>query len=116
MKLHELSLAALRAALDDREVSAVELATAFLERIAASGLNAFIDVQPDLTLAQARAADERLARGERGPLVGIPVAHKDIFVTREGPTTAGSKMLQDYRSPFDATVVQRLAEAGAVSV
>lgn len=101
-------------ALRQRRFSAVELAEAFLARIAASPLNAFIDVQPELTLAQARAADTRLARGEHGALLGVPVAHKDIFVTQGWRSTAGSKMLADYVSPFDATVVERLMQAGAV--
>jgi len=111
---HLRSVAGLRGALDAGEVSAQALAGHFLERIAASRLNAFIDVRPDVTLAQARRADERLARGERGPLLGVPVAHKDIFVTREWRSTAGSRMLADYVSPFDAAVVERLAAAGAV--
>jgi aspartyl-tRNA(Asn)/glutamyl-tRNA(Gln) amidotransferase subunit A len=66
----------------------------------------------DVTLAQAAAADARLAAAESAPLLGVPLAHKDIFVTRDFVTTAGSKMLAGYRSPFDATVVQRLAQAG----
>jgi aspartyl-tRNA(Asn)/glutamyl-tRNA(Gln) amidotransferase subunit A len=111
-----LSVAELAAGLRARRFSAEELARHFLERIAASALNAFIDVKPELTLAQARAADARLARGEAGPLLGVPVAHKDIFVTRGWRSTAGSRMLADYVSPFDATVVERLAAAGAVCV
>ncbi|MEZ5660113.1 MAG: Asp-tRNA(Asn)/Glu-tRNA(Gln) amidotransferase subunit GatA [Burkholderiaceae bacterium] len=111
---HRRSVAELRAALDAGEVSAVALAEHFLARIAASGLNVFIDVQPQLTLAQARAADARLAAGERAPLLGMPIAHKDIFVTRGWRSTAGSRMLADYVSPYDATVVQRLVDAGAV--
>jgi aspartyl-tRNA(Asn)/glutamyl-tRNA(Gln) amidotransferase subunit A len=111
---HECPVGALRAALDAGEVSAVALAGHFLDRIAASSLNAFIDVRPEATLEQARAADARLARGERAPLLGIPVAHKDIFVTRGWRSTAGSRMLADYVSPFDATVVERLAAAGTV--
>ena len=114
MNLDTASLRQLRAALDTGETTAVGLAGAFLDRIAASELNAFIDVQPELTLAQAREADARLARGERGPLLGIPVAHKDIFVTRGWRSTAGSRMLEHYVSPFDAAVVERLAAAGAV--
>ena len=114
MKLDTASLRQLRTALDTGETTAVGLAGAFLDRIAASELNAFIDVQPELTLAQAREADARLARGERGPLLGIPVAHKDIFVTRGWRSTAGSRMLEHYVSPFDAAVVERLAAAGAV--
>jgi len=111
---HHQPLAALRRALDAGEVSAQALAGHFLGRIAASRLNAFVDVRPEATLAQARRADERLARGERGPLLGVPVAHKDIFVTRDWRSTAGSRMLADYVSPFDAAVVERLAAAGAV--
>jgi aspartyl-tRNA(Asn)/glutamyl-tRNA(Gln) amidotransferase subunit A len=111
---HALGVGALRRALDDGAVSSETLAAHFLGRIAASGLNAFIDVRPEATLAQARAADVRLAGGERGPLLGMPLAHKDIFVTRDWRATAGSRMLADYVSPFDATVVERLAAAGAV--
>ncbi|MCA3180871.1 MAG: Asp-tRNA(Asn)/Glu-tRNA(Gln) amidotransferase subunit GatA [Burkholderiaceae bacterium] len=112
--LHARPVSALRAALDAGEVSARSLAEHYLARIATSTLNAFVDVRPESTLEQARAADERLARGERAPLLGIPVAHKDIFVTRGWRSTAGSRMLADYVSPFDATVVERLAAAGAV--
>ena len=111
---HGRPLVDLRRALDDREVSAEALAQHFLDRIAASDLNAFIDVRPEATLAQARAADVRLAAGERAPLLGVPIAHKDIFVTRDWRATAGSRMLADYVSPYDATVVERLATAGAV--
>jgi aspartyl-tRNA(Asn)/glutamyl-tRNA(Gln) amidotransferase subunit A len=113
---HERSLADLRRALDAGETSAVALADHFLGRIATSTLNAFIDVRPDATLEAARAADERLARGERAPLLGVPLAHKDIFATRGWRSTAGSRMLEDYVSPFDATVVERLAAAGAVCI
>ena len=116
MTRQTLSLADISAGLRERRFSAVELAGQFLERIAASGLNAFIDVQPELTLAQAREADRRLAAGERGPLRGVPIAHKDIFVTRGWRSTAGSRMLEHYVSPFDATVVERLAAAGAVNL
>ena len=112
----DLSLAQQRAALERGDLSAVELASACLSRIEASTLNAFIDVQPERTLAQAREADRRRAGGEHGPLLGIPVAHKDIFVTRGWRSTAGSRMLADYVSPFDATVVEKLAAAGAVCV
>ena len=111
---HLQSVTQLRQALDAREVSAVELARHFLKRIEASSLNAFIDVRPELTVEQAVAADKRLASGERGPLLGLPLAHKDIFVTRGWRSTAGSRMLADYISPYDATVVERLASAGAV--
>ena len=111
---HLQSVSALRQALDTQRVGPVELAQYFLQRIQASSLNAFIDVRPELTLEQARAAEQRLARGERGLLLGMPIAHKDIFVTRGWRSTAGSRMLADYVSPFDATVVERLAASGAV--
>lgn len=115
--LHDLSLVQLRASLAAREVSAVELAQHFLARMAQhEDLGAFLAVDEDVSLAQARAADARLANGDTAALLGLPLAHKDIFVTRDFPTTAGSKMLAGYRSPFDATVVSKLAEAGAVNL
>ncbi|MGH1359431.1 MAG: Asp-tRNA(Asn)/Glu-tRNA(Gln) amidotransferase subunit GatA [Burkholderiaceae bacterium] len=114
MALHELSVAELTQQLQARSVSSVDLAKHYLARIEASRLNAFIDVRPELTLAQAEAADQRLAAGDKTPLLGMPVAHKDIFVTQGWRSTAGSRMLEDYVSPFDATVVTRLQEAGAV--
>jgi aspartyl-tRNA(Asn)/glutamyl-tRNA(Gln) amidotransferase subunit A len=110
-------LSTLRAALDEKRVSAVELAAYFLDRIesaAAKNLNAFLHVDRGLTLAQARAADARISAGERAPLLGIPIAHKDIFVTQDWRSTAGSKMLANYVSPFDATVVEKLRAAGTV--
>ncbi len=113
----EMSLTELRAALAARSVSAVELAQASLAAIeAARDLNAFIDVDRAPTLAAARAADARLAQGDDAPLLGLPIAHKDVFVTRDWQSSAGSKMLAGYRSPFDATVVERLADAGMVCV
>ncbi len=124
-ELHTLGVAALAAALRSRAVSALELAQAFAQRIDAhAALNAFIARDEAATLAQARRADELLARGDAAPLLGVPIAHKDVFVTRDWPSTAGSKMLQGYRSPFDATVVARLgvgrvdepAGAGCVSL
>ena len=107
--LHDLSVAQLAARLAAREVSSVEATQHFLARIQQQdSLGAFLATNVDVSLAQARAADLRLAGGERTPLLGVPLAHKDIFVTRDFPTTAGSKMLENYRSPFDATVVSRL--------
>ena len=115
--LHDLTVAELAAKLLAREVSAVETARHFLARGAdQEALGAYLATDEDVTLAQARAADVRIGSGETSPLLGVPIAHKDIFVTRDFPSTAGSKMLQDYRSPFDATVVSRLAAAGAVTL
>ncbi len=113
--LHLASVAELARLLAAREVSAVELTRHFLDRIAAHGdLNAYLDVRPEASLAQAEAADRRRAQGESGPLLGIPLAHKDIFVTRDWASTAASRMLDGYMSPFDATVVERLGRAGMV--
>jgi len=114
-ELAHATLAQLGGMLDRRKVSAVELATHFLERIGRHrDLNAFLDVRPEQTLAQARAADARRARGEASALLGVPIAHKDVFVTRDWHTTASSRILEGYQSPFDATVVQALAQAGMV--
>jgi len=116
-ELHDLSVHQLATALATRQVSATEVAQHFLNRMQAQqALGAFVDVRPDATLAQAAAADARLAQGDNAPLLGVPIAHKDIFVTRDFATTAGSRMLKDYRSPFDATVVERLAQSGMVTL
>ena len=114
MKLHDMGVADLGRALADKSVSSVEITGHLLGRIARHGgpgaLGAFLQVDADGALAAARAADQRRAAGQTGPLLGVPVAHKDIFVTTAQPTTAGSKMLAGYRSPFDATVVARLGD------
>ncbi|GAB5098425.1 Asp-tRNA(Asn)/Glu-tRNA(Gln) amidotransferase subunit GatA [Caballeronia sp. HLA56] len=113
--MHQKSLTELRAALDSKKISAVELAQSYLQRIeAAKNLNAFIGMDRDLTLAQAKAADALIAEGKAGALTGLPIAHKDVFVTRGWASTAGSHMLENYASPFDATVVDRLKQAGMV--
>ena len=104
--MHTKSIKQLSALLQNKEISAVALATHFLDRIEADGSNAFLHVDRALTLAQAEAADARIAAGTATPLTGVPIAHKDLFVTKGWRTTAGSKMLADYVSPFDATVVE----------
>ena len=107
--LHEMGVAELGRALAANEVSSVELTTHLLARLAThQQLGAMLCVDAALALRQAAAADARRGAGERGALLGVPLAHKDIFVTQGLPTTAGSKILADYRSPFDATVVARL--------
>jgi len=116
-ELHQLGVAELAAKLAARDVSSTEITRHLLARAQAhDSLGAYLALNEEASLAQARAADERLAAGERTPLLGVPLAHKDIFVTRDFPTTAGSKMLENYRSPFDATVVAKLAEAGMVNL
>ncbi len=114
--LHNKSVAQLAAMLKNKEVSAVEVATRFLARMGGNPHNAFLDIHSEVTLAQAQASDDKIAAGIAGPLEGVPIAHKDIFVTQDFATTAGSKILKDYRSPFDATVVSRLREAGMVTL
>ncbi|HEY8024191.1 MAG TPA: Asp-tRNA(Asn)/Glu-tRNA(Gln) amidotransferase subunit GatA [Burkholderiaceae bacterium] len=115
--MHTKTLKELSALLQAREISAVELAQLFLKRIAGHGeLNAFLHVDEALTLQQAAQADRLLSEGKAGPLSGIPIAHKDIFVTRGWRSTAGSHMLENYVSPFDATVVERFNNAGMVTL
>jgi aspartyl-tRNA(Asn)/glutamyl-tRNA(Gln) amidotransferase subunit A len=114
--LHTLGVAGLGRALAARETSSVEVTQALLARAKADTHGAFLVVDEEAALASAKAADAARASGTAHPLLGIPLAHKDIFVTQGSPTTAGSKMLEGYRSPFDATVVARLKAAGAVSL
>ena len=115
--LHDLGVAELAASLRSGQVSAVEAAQHFLGRARShESLGAFLAIDEEVTVSQARAADARLAAGTAGPLEGVPLAHKDIFVTKDLPSTAGSRMLEGYRSPFDATVVRKLADAGVVTL
>ncbi len=119
-ELHHLTVTQLARQLRDRKVSAVETAQHFLARATAhADLGAFLDINEEATLIQARRADELIAKSAPDALpalTGVPLAHKDIFVTRDFVTTAGSKMLTGYRSPFEATVVQRLASDGGVTL
>ncbi len=111
------TIAELAVALHRRTVSSRELTTAALARIeAAQPLNSFITVAAEQALAAADAADARLSRGDAGPLTGIPLAQKDIFCTAGVRTTCGSRMLENFIPPYDATVVERLAAAGMVMV
>ena len=114
---HRHSLTELAAMLRAREISALELTEHFLARIeAADALNAFITVDADGARAQARAADAQLAGDAPPPLCGVPIVHKDIFCTRGVKTSSGSRMLDNFVAPYDATVVERLAAAGAVTL
>jgi aspartyl-tRNA(Asn)/glutamyl-tRNA(Gln) amidotransferase subunit A len=112
------TLGELAAALSAKKVSSLELTRLYLGRIGRLNgeLNAFITVDEERALEAARRADARRARGEAGPLTGIPLAHKDILCTRGLRTTCGSRMLRDFVSPYDAHVVEQLDRAGAVLV
>ncbi|HVS22881.1 MAG TPA: Asp-tRNA(Asn)/Glu-tRNA(Gln) amidotransferase subunit GatA, partial [Gammaproteobacteria bacterium] len=114
--MHTRTLTELAADLAARRVSATELAKHFLARIERfdRGLNAFVTVTAEQALAQAAAADKRRAQGRATPLTGIPIVHKDIFCTAGVKTSCGSRMLDDFVAPYDATVVARLEQAGAV--
>lgn len=114
--MHTKTLKELSVLLQARQISASELASLFLKRIEQSDLNAFTHVDAALTLQQAAAADQRLASNDATVLTGIPIAHKDIFVTRGWRSTAGSKMLANYTSPFDASVVEQFNQAGMVTL
>src|SRR5215469_14249806 len=115
-ELHHIGLTGLAAGLRARRFSSVELAEAFLKRIEASqgALNAFISVTRTQALNDAAAADRALAAGTGGALTGVPIAHKDLFCTQGVRTTCGSRMLDNFVSPYDATVVAKLKRAGAV--
>src|SRR5205809_3678148 len=110
------SLNELSAALAQKKNSSSELTKLFLDRTSRlnGALNAFITVDARKSLAQAKAADGRIARGEAAPLTGIPIAHKDLFCAKGWRTTCGSKMLANFVSPYDAHVIERFNAAGAV--
>ena len=114
--MHTLTVSELAAGLRARKFSSLDLTLHFLGRIERLGpeLNAFVTVTADRALADARAADETLAKGEGGPLTGVPVAHKDIFCTDGIRTTCSSRMLSNFIAPYDATVVSRWRAAGTV--
>jgi aspartyl-tRNA(Asn)/glutamyl-tRNA(Gln) amidotransferase subunit A len=115
-KLHQLTLTQIAAGLQDGEFSALELTELLLQRIASSdaSLNAFVTVTAEQALATAKRADEARAAGKGGVLNGLPLVHKDIFCTRDVLTTCGSHMLDNFVAPYDATVVERFAQAGAI--
>ena len=112
------TIAAARSALDRRELSATELTRAVLDRVARvePTLHALLEVTAERALADAAAADERLGRGEKGPLLGIPIVLKDIFATRGITTTCGSRILEGFVPPYDSDAAERLARAGSVLV
>jgi aspartyl-tRNA(Asn)/glutamyl-tRNA(Gln) amidotransferase subunit A len=114
-EIHALHASTLRSMLSKKECSAPELAQYYLARIKShEPLGAYLATDEATTMRQAQAAQKRIDAGDTAPLLGLPIAHKDIFVTKDFPSTAGSKMLSGYRSPFDSTVVSKLASQGAV--
>jgi aspartyl-tRNA(Asn)/glutamyl-tRNA(Gln) amidotransferase subunit A len=116
--MHTFTLAELAKKLRAKEFSVTELTRSLLGRIEAAQprLNAFVTVTPEIALAQAKAADAALAAGQAGPLTGLPLAHKDIFCTKGVRTSCGSRMLDNFVSPYDATLVERLNAAGMVTL
>jgi aspartyl/glutamyl-tRNA(Asn/Gln) amidotransferase subunit A (EC 6.3.5.-) len=112
--MHTKTLAQLAQGLKNKEFSSVELTQHYLDRIEKSDLNAFITVTDELALIQAQAADDKITKGNASVLTGIPYAHKDIFCTQGVKTSAGSKMLDNFISPYDATVSHKLNQADLV--
>ncbi|MCD6390167.1 MAG: Asp-tRNA(Asn)/Glu-tRNA(Gln) amidotransferase subunit GatA, partial [Desulfobulbaceae bacterium] len=118
MKLYELTIHKLQEMLAGREISAVELTRSVLDRIEKTELkvNAYLTLEADKALEQAEAADKKLTEKQAGPLCGIPLAIKDVMCTRGTRTTAGSKILESFVPPYDATVIEKLRSQGAVLV
>lgn len=118
MKLHEMTIEQASGLLKNREISSVELTRAVLDRIdeVDDKVGAYLTVDADGAMVQAQAADQRLATGEAAPLTGIPLGIKDLICTRGLRTTCASKMLEEFVPPYDATVITRLRDAGAVIV
>lgn len=116
--MHELTLAEIARGLADKKFSSEELTRALLARIHQLDpqINSFISVTDELAITQARAADARRAQGESGDLLGAPLGHKDLFCTQGIRTSCASKMLDNFKAPYDATVVARLAAAGTVTL
>jgi aspartyl-tRNA(Asn)/glutamyl-tRNA(Gln) amidotransferase subunit A len=114
--MHEKSVARLIAGLREKSFSSVELTRCYLDRIEAldGQYNSYISVDQNSALAAAEAADRQLAAGDASPLTGIPVAHKDIFCTAGMRTSCGSRMLDNFVPPYDATLIRRFNEQGAV--
>ena len=118
MDMQQLTLAEIARALAAKEFSASELSSHLLARIKALDpqLNSFISLTEELAMSQAKAADARRAAGESGALLGAPLAHKDLFCTQGIRTSCGSKILDNFKAPYDATVVDKLAAAGTVTL
>ena len=113
--MHNKTLTELAAGLRSKQFSSLELTQAFIERIKQhSEINAYITISEETALNQAKIADQLLANGNTGPLTGIPIAQKDIFCTQGIKTSCGSKMLDNFIAPYDATVIEKFNQSGAV--
>ena len=112
--MHKLSIAELSKGLKNKEFSSVELTQHYLDRIGVSSLNSYITVTDELALSQAKQADLKIAKGISNILTGIPYAHKDIFCTMGVKTSAGSKMLDSFISPYNATITQKFNDENMV--
>ena len=114
--IHEQSITGILKALDEKQYSCVELVNHYLQRLQDSNgeINAFISITTDQALSHAKKLDKARMEGNAPPLAGIPIAHKDIFCTRGIKTSAGSHMLDNFIAPYDATVVEKLNDAGAI--
>lgn len=114
--MHTKSISELSQLLQSKEISSVELTTHFLDRIGTidPALNSFITVTPEIALKQADNADKKIASGEAHALTGVPIAQKDIFCTKDIKTTCGSRMLENFISPYDATLIEKCNDAGMV--
>ncbi|MBO1530010.1 Asp-tRNA(Asn)/Glu-tRNA(Gln) amidotransferase subunit GatA [Psychrobacter sp. F1192] len=117
-EIHHLSIQQLITGLQNKQFSSLELTEHFIKRIDAldSKINSFITHTSETALAQAQAADEMRAQGDKRPLLGVPMAHKDIFCTQGVLTTCGSKMLHNFVSPYNATIVNGIDKAGMISL
>ena len=117
-ELHLLSTQQLITGLQDKQFSSAELTEHYIKRIDAldSKINSFITHTSETARAQAKAADEMRAQGDKRPLLGVPMAHKDIFCTQGVLTTCGSKMLHNFVSPYDATIVTNIDKSGMISL
>ena len=117
-ELHLLSTQQLITGVQDKQFSSLELTDHYIKRINAldSKINSFITHTSETARAQAKAADEMRVQGDKRPLLGVPMAHKDIFCTQGVLTTCGSKMLHNFISPYDATIVTNIDKAGMISL
>ncbi len=116
--MYNKTIKELSSALQNKEFSSEELVSSYLDRCEThnADLNCFISLMPETAIEQARSADKKIQNGDAGPLTGVPLAHKDIFCTNGTMTSCGSRMLDNFIAPYDATVVSKLNEAGMVTL